>query len=289
MGYNIKRNWYSSFMLMVKSPVVFLPFIMIAFFEALAAEFIYFSARKPISILAGPVIRKFFGEMALHYPGNLMILPRIFYYAQIALYIFLGVFLTAISVNIFNNIKTGLPIKVNAMMKNAFKHYLSFMIYGIIIAALITVLRRVDIPIYTKATRLALKVVPKISPQIGYLGLTLFLFLTNIVMQALMILTVPLMVIEKKALFKSLFNSIYIGVKNFLTIFTLIFLPFVAYLPVTLLKGVSVPLADKTFPEMNLLVTFVSIIASIFIDSFIIISVSQFLLDRAKRIEAKPL
>lgn len=274
-------------MVMVKSPVVFLPFIFIAFFEVLAAELIYFSARKPILLFAGPIIRKFFGEAALHYPSNLMILPKLFYYGQIVIYIFLGVFLTAISVNIFNSVKSDAPLKAKALLKNAAKNYFYFVIYGIIIVALITLLRRIDVLAFTKAMHLFMKIVPRISSQVSYFGLMMFLFLTNVILQTFMILVVPLMVIEKKALLKAVFESLYIGFRNFFTVFKIIFLPFIAYLPITLLKGMSTPLADKTFPEMNFIVVLISSVASIFVDSFIILCVSQFLLDKAKGVGLK--
>ena len=72
---------------MVKRPIVILPFFIIAFLEGLALELIYFSSRKPLLFIAGPIIRKFSGEPSLHYPINLVKLPRFVYYGQIFIYI----------------------------------------------------------------------------------------------------------------------------------------------------------------------------------------------------------
>ena len=98
---NIRKIWVAAFEVMVKRPIVILPFFIIAFFEGLALQLIYFSTRKPILLIAAPIVRKFSGEPFLHYPFNLAKLPRYFYYSRIFIYVFAGVFLAAISVNIF--------------------------------------------------------------------------------------------------------------------------------------------------------------------------------------------
>ena len=126
MRYSIKHNWLNSLDLLTKRREILLPFILFAFFEGLALELVYFSSRKPISFALNPIIRKFFGEGYLHYPGNLIILPRLFYIAQVALYLAVGVFLIAVAINVIVNVKSKLPVKLNALIKNASKNYLSF-------------------------------------------------------------------------------------------------------------------------------------------------------------------
>ena len=105
MKYSITKNWMSSLELMAKRPVVMLPFIIIAFLEGIALELIYFATRFPLSAVANPIIRKFFGEPLIHYPGNLLILSKLFYYTQIVLFASIGTTLTAMAVNMFKNIK----------------------------------------------------------------------------------------------------------------------------------------------------------------------------------------
>ncbi|MDP3789263.1 MAG: hypothetical protein Q8R48_02550, partial [Candidatus Omnitrophota bacterium] len=70
MKYNIRKNWISTFEALSNNPVIFTPFIFIAFLECLVLEISYFSARFPLSSIFAPIIRKFFGEQFLHYPGN---------------------------------------------------------------------------------------------------------------------------------------------------------------------------------------------------------------------------
>jgi hypothetical protein len=271
-----------SFGLMVKQPLVIMPFVIIAFLECLALEAVYFSTRNPISVIANPIIRKFFGEQFLHYPAYLVLLPKLFYYSQLLIYIFAGALLTAIAVNIFKNIREGLPVRADAMIKNASKSYISFFGYAIIIVIVVLLLKKFDIFAFTKFVKVLSKIGIHASTQIYYAGLTLVIFLSNIILQAFVLLTIPVMVIGRKRLIPALLQSISLGFRNFGTIATLIFLPFFVYLPITFLKSFSAELAEKTFPEINLYMTLLGIIVVVFLDCFIIICASRFLMDRYK-------
>ncbi len=280
MKYNIRKNWSDSLGFMKKNPVVMMPFVIIAFLELLALEFIYFSSRIPLSYVANPIIRKFFGEPFIHYPGSLVVLPRLFYYKQIGIYIVFGAFLTAVAVNMFKNIKDGLPVKAKAMIRNTLKNYVSLLIYAVLISALVFVLRKSDTFVYSRVMKVVAQHTPQSWALLFSVCFTLFLFLTNIVMQTFLICTIPFIVIQKVSILKALARSIMLGLRNFFTIFALIFLPFFIYLPVIFLKSFSAQIMDKTFPEINVFITIMGIIVTIFLDSFAIICVSQFVIDK---------
>jgi hypothetical protein len=282
MAYSIRKNWVACFEVIVKRPIVLLPFVVIAFLEALALELLYFYPRKPIALVAGPVIKKFFGEGFLHYPENIIILPNLFYYAQVVIYVIFGVFLMAICVNIFKNVKEGLPLKARALIKNAASKYLSFLIFGIIMIALAILVKKADTFLYAKFMRLLMKYLPKIASRVSTVGFVTSLFVSNIMMQTLLTLTVPIMVIRKKSLLKALLQSVFLGTRRFPTIFKLIFVPLLVYLPISLLKSMSLVLLNKMFPEINLCIIGAGIVISLFVDSFVIMSVSQWLIERGK-------
>ncbi|MDD5680419.1 MAG: hypothetical protein PHI59_04170 [Candidatus Omnitrophica bacterium] len=272
----------ASLELMTKKPVVILPFFIVVFLECLALELIFFSTRRPLSFIADPIIRKLYGEAFVHYPYNLIILPKSFYYAQMAIYIFAGVFLTAISVNIFKNMTAGLPVKVKALVQNASKRYLSFAGLGIILIVLVVLLKNVDSYISLRLIRFSSKYIPEIVSRFGYLGFSLLLFFSNLIIQVFTISAVPLMVIWKKPLLKALTGSIVFGFRNFLSVFKLMLLPFMIYLPVVLLKGYADTLAAKTLPEATLYIAIAGSIITAFVDCFIIVCVSRFLLEKNK-------
>ncbi|MCQ9208674.1 MAG: hypothetical protein NG712_04775 [Omnitrophica bacterium] len=276
---NIRKIWVEVFEVVLKRPIVILPFFIVAFFEGLALELTYFSCRKPLLLILGPVIRKFSGEPSLHYPINLLKLPGFFYYSQILIYIFAGVFLAAITVNILKNIRGSLPLKTNALIKNAAKRYFTFVMFGIIVIALMFLLKKGDTFIYTKF----MQVLPQISPNLQTLGFILFLFLTNVILQTFFVLVIPILVIRKASLLKALGSSIAMGFRNFFSIFTLILVPFIVYLPIILLKSYSGALAGKTFPEISLYIVGVGIIATAFVECIIIVCATHFLLEKEKK------
>jgi len=90
------------------------------------------------------------------------------------------------------------------------------------------------------------------------------------------------MVIEKRSFLKSCFLSIYIGIRHFFGIFGLLLLPFSVYLPFIILKSFPTQLANKLFPEMNPLVLAGGIVLAVVMDCFMILCVSQRLIDTRK-------
>jgi len=282
MAYSIRKNWARTFELLLIKPVIIFPFVIVAFLEGLALEFIYFATRKPLSVIANPIIRKYFGESSLHYPGHVLILPDIFYYAEIAIYTFAGIFLIAVAVNIFRNIRLNLPLKPDALIKNSLKQYPYFVIFGILMITLVFLSRKSNMFLFHRLTPLGIKYLPWIGSGV-YFGILLsMLFLSNCILQTFLISTVPLMVIEKRPFLKALWGSLSLGFRNFLTIFTLIFFPFLIYLPVIALKNFSPYLASRLFPEINIYIVALGIIVGALIDCFLYMCVSQFLMDKAE-------
>ncbi len=285
MKYNIIKNWGASLGFMKKNPIVMMPFVFIAFMELLALEFLYFSPRVPLSYIANPIIRKFFGENFIHYPFDLVLLPRLFYYLQVAIYALVGAFLTAVAVNIFKNFRDGLPVKAKAMVRNALKSYASLVIYALLVSALIFALQRADTFIFSKAMRLLARILPISISPVYKIGFTLLLFLSNIIMQTFLICTIPIIVIQKTSILKAITRSVILGARNFFTIFALIFLPFFIYLPIIFFKSFSTQIMDRMFPEINICITVVGVLVTIFLDSFVILCVSQFIMDRKSVVE----
>jgi len=280
MKYSIRKNWLATYELITKSRYVLMPFIMIAFFEALALELIYFASRPPLIYAFGPIVRKFFGEPYLHYPGNLAILPKLFYGAQTIIYVFFGILLTAIAVNIVKNVRAGLPVKFKALINNGMRRYASFFSYALAVTLIMVLLGKLDHFVVTKVYRFMVKATPGFPPEILAIISILFRFMSNIILQAFIILAVPIMVIDNLSFVKSIGRSFVMALKNFFTILRIILLPFLLYLPVLFLKGFAAEIAVKTFPEAEAIITLAGIIAALFLDCFVMVSVTNFMLDK---------
>lgn len=267
---------------MIKKPVILLPFTIVAFFEGLALELIYFSNRRPLSLITAPLIRKFSGEVFLHYPMNLVKIPKYFYYAQLLIYVFLGIFMAAIVVNIVKNIKSELPLKTGAILKNALRKYASFIVFGALMLCVIFMLRSADGFIFQKLTGLISKNFQQAFPRIYAFAITLFYFITSLIMQALFICVIPLMVVEGKPLLKAVTGSVRFGARNFLSVLFLIFLPYFLYFPVTLMKAYAPDFGSKMFPETVLWILAFGVVVAVFIDAFVMACATIILMERNK-------
>ena len=95
-------------------------------------------------------------------------------------------------------------------------------------------------------------------------------------------LTIPIIITEKKALIKAIIGSMAVAARNFIRVFCLVLVPLLFYLPVIVMKTFLVAIMDKTIPEVSIYITLLGIVTSVFVDCFVIISVTQFLLDTKK-------
>jgi len=277
---SVKQVWLDAFEVITRHPIVLLPFFIVAFLELLALEFIVFIPRKPLSLLFEPIIKKFFGEMFMHYPFFMEKVPKIFYAAQILLYVVLGVALSGIAVNIVRNLKAKLPLKTNALIGNALRKYISFIIYGVIIVTLVHLVRRADTWAFGLLMRKAVQALPGLRTEIVSLAFALFFFITNVVLQIFFILTVPVIVIRNKFVVKALWESIVLGLKNFFGIGVMIGVPYLLYLPVSVLKAYSSQLGAKTLPEITIFIIAGGVVLAAFVDCFITVSAARFLLEK---------
>ncbi|HPM42657.1 MAG TPA: hypothetical protein PLV52_02390 [Candidatus Omnitrophota bacterium] len=285
MKYNLSKNWAATFQALTQKPAILLPFFIIAFMEGIALELIYFSARKPLAIIASPIVRKFFGESYVHYPGNLVLLPKLFFYAQIVIYIFVSVFLMSIAIQIYKNTRMSLPVVTGALVKNSLKRYAALFVYAVIVIGLILAMQKLDVLVFSKISRLVMKYIPALSntlaPTIFALGSVVFLFVSHILIYTFLLPTLAFIIVNGKPLWKAIWSSLCFGIRNFSTVFLLIFMPFLFYLPLSIVKSLSLTIMDKTFPEINLYISTLSILISAFVDCFFVIAVTQFVLDRS--------
>ncbi|MFA6320574.1 MAG: hypothetical protein WCY36_01815 [Candidatus Omnitrophota bacterium] len=282
MKYNIKTNWVKTFELILQNRIVLAPFIIIGLIECLVLELAYFSARAPLSGLFGPIIKKFFGEAYLHYPASISILPKLFYYGQTFVYVFISVFLAAVAVQIFVNIRAGLPVIVKAIVKNTAKRYLTFVGYGLIYVTLMAVLEKAESVVFFKGMRFISRHMFKISPGLYSAGTVSLLFVTFVFIQTLFISTIPLIILDKKSLLKAIAGSVVKSVMNFIKVFCLILVPLSFYLPSLIMSSFLSPIMDKTFPEVGFYITLLTIVTAVFVDCFILMVMTQFLLDTKK-------
>ncbi len=282
---NITKYWFSALEFITTKPVILLPFVFTAFLEGLALEIIYFYPKRPLSFLINPIVVKFYGENFTHYPDNLVLLPNLFYSTQLFIYVTASIFLIAAAMYILKHAKADSAIKAGAVIKEAGSRYPAYLMYGIIMVALLFAVKKLDMMVLSWFFKWAVGFAPNTAPKLLPAVTTVFVFVSSIITQALFILVVPIMVLKNHSLWKSTLESVFLGLRHFPSMFVLILVPYTLLLPVLLLKGYSLRLMTMTFPEITLILAVVGVVLAIFADCFVVVSVAHLLFDKGKRLK----
>ncbi|MFH1664738.1 MAG: hypothetical protein ABIA77_01165 [Candidatus Omnitrophota bacterium] len=282
MKINVKKTWISAYTLITENPVILFPTLIIGFLELFCLELIYFFPRPPLMYIMNPIVKKLFGEVYVHYPGNMLMSMRMIRGAQMFIYVAFGVFLYAVTINMVKTITEGKTLKLKAQAKNTLKRYVSCMILGALLIAVFYLERKLCMPLFQKGI-LFLKgfahgILIKYNPYV----LSAALFVTNIVITVLIIPVLPFMILGKLPLAKAFLKGIYFGIRGFFGIFTLILLPYIVYLPMLVLKSFPVALMGKTAPEILPVMLALDIVVALAVECFVIVSVSLCVLDTQK-------
>ncbi|MBL7068996.1 MAG: hypothetical protein ISS34_03990 [Candidatus Omnitrophica bacterium] len=282
MRYNIVRNWIDSFDLMTKKSFVTVPFIIWGFLEILALIFIYFSTGTPFMHITNPLIKKFFGEVFLHYPANLFIMPTLYYYANLLIFAAIGVFLSAVTIDLVGKVDAQTPLKTRSMLEEALRRYGPCLVYAILIVLVGVLVRNLHAFGFGKVLRYFSRHLPQIAWDMMPFISALSLLVLRIAFYAFLILTIPIIVIKKKPFIKALGESAFKGLLNFFAIFTLLLVPYLICSPVLLVKIFYKELMEATFVEMVFFVTLGGIVIIKLVECYTTICITRFLLDKER-------
>src|SRR5262245_25858967 len=112
------------------NPVIFYPYLILGFIQLLALEILYFAPQSSLSVFFGPIIRRLWSESFLHYPLDLVLLPKLYYYAQIFIYIFIGGFLTSMLIQFISAINHDQKLNLKVVFKETLPRYIHIVIYS---------------------------------------------------------------------------------------------------------------------------------------------------------------
>src|SRR3989344_2991392 len=96
----------------LQNPLALGPFITIIFINFFILEILYFSNRFPLSTFFGPIIERRWGELYLHYPLNFVVIPKLFQYFKVPLYILIVNFLIAVAIKIVVEVNSNKKISL---------------------------------------------------------------------------------------------------------------------------------------------------------------------------------
>lgn len=260
-------------------PVIAFPIITLAFVQILFLEILYFAPQEPLVNFLGPLITVVWSEEFLHYPQNLVLLPKMFYYVQIVLYLFLGTYLLAVTAKIVSILNEH--TRVNVL--HAFKETASLYVHIFTASVFSYVLFQSLTSGYVQLIELLITLNPfrenmYFWNKLFVLSVPYFQFFLGIVASALLIYVVPIIVIEKQKVFSALVKNFKIVLRYIPASLLLVAFPTLLYLPILTLRNNIPMLMNVICPEIQLIAIVAGLLISMFIDLMIMVSATTFYL-----------
>lgn len=256
-----------TFRTLCEYPRILTPLFIAALVKAFFLVLFYYAPMPPLVNVFGPLIKNFFGEAYLHYPVNFMLVARLFYYSQSFIWLTLDICMWGTTSNMINQLHEGrsLPSIVGSFNR-VVRRYPQLFLVSLLILFLSLVSFRV--PHFLMVNFYFL-------PREKFFFLQFFFFvsfLAAILIEAVLIYTIPTVVIERKSFVAALKRTIALSKEIFLPTFIIVLLPRLFDLIAAFLRQNLPILITRTLPEITLVVL-AATIAIAFITDLIIVSV----------------
>jgi len=273
---NLLRSSVNS---LVSHPIILWPFVTIAFVQLIFVEILYFAPRFPLNNFFGPIIQRFFGEAYLHYPFNLVILSQLFQYGQIPLYIFVSSFFIAMGILIIFHINNNRRIHLRQVAQDTWAQYVHIVVAAIVMALALYWTYTLYGILAQKVLRsvVSMGIIPFLKVIIVK-GSTFFYLLIGTFMTTLFAFVFPIIMIEKVKIFPAILKNFQNFISGGWTLWIVIFVSTLLYLPVLILRQNVLKLIDKSFPEISLLIVIFGILITIFMDAIIYTAITTYYL-----------
>jgi hypothetical protein len=268
-------------------PVLYKPFLYLAVIELIGLVLFYFSAQYPFKIIFAPFIKSFYGEAVLHYPYDLVILPKVFRLWQVSAGIIFGSLLAGITISMYNQQAKNMAVRFNNNFKIAFRRYSSLFVYT---AAVFILIYGVDH--YSKSLISTLLLENKgYFLKMGQLkwGIILQLgnFLFNVLVKAAFIYVPIIIVIEDQGFWQSAVISLKTFSKYTMPSLIVVFVPILFYLGIETSRAFIPQLVITFFPEVSFWIVLLGIIAGFFVNVILAVSSTVVYLEANKPVKEK--
>ena len=258
----------STMVALVEHKIILFPFCIIAFLQLFILEILYFAPRYPLNLFFGPLIRRLWSENFLHYPLNLLLLPKLFQSIQIPLYIFVSSFLIAVAISIIASVNSDKKVQFQKAVKENLWAYVHVVIASTIIFAVVLGLFKVYGLVFNRALLIAAQSGVKFwIKQVIILGAPVINLLISIFVTVLFAYVLPIIVIERKKIFAALILNFQVLWKSFWFTFAVVLIPSLLYLPILLLRSTT-PLGN-VLPDLRVILIVLSVIVMVGVDAIV--------------------
>jgi hypothetical protein len=258
-----------------QNPIILYPTVVLALAQFLVLEILYFAPRYPLSKFFGPLISHVWSEDFLHYPMDLILLPKLFYYAQILVYIFGGTFLLAMTAYVVATLNNNHRANLKTAFRESSRLYVHILCSSVISLILFQIFSTaysmfVSAALKVKTSNLAVAAIQKIF----LLATPYIQFLIGILVTTLFIYVLPIIIIEKKKILTAIMMNLNVLFKSFRTSFLVVLIPTLFYLPVLVARNNIESLANATLPEIQIFVIVLGVVVTMAIDLVVLTTVT---------------
>lgn len=265
--------WKVAFNTLKNNPVILLPFVLSGILKLICLSVILLSIFYPLSIVFAPIIKTLWGEMFLHYPFNFNLMPRLFYYSWIPVYIFIDSLLSGMAIWMVFQANEGKKPKLIESLKKALSKYVTLAGFLMAIFLIVYLVNYGEKLLVFKSVKLKFMASMINSGMLDF-ALVFLNFFIILFIELLFAFAMQFAVLEDKGFFKAIWASLTLAKRLFFSVFILIAVPTIVLLPFSLLKTGLSALVDKTLPEITLLVLGLSVIVAVFIDAIVTVSLT---------------
>lgn len=269
----------------IAHPIILFPFVIIAFLQLFILETLYFAQRFPLAVFFNPIVRTLWGEEFIRYPNNFLILPKLFQYAQVPLYIFVSSFLITVAIAIIAAINDDRKVRFLSACREMFSQYVHIFVGALILFSTFYGLHRVYGLLIARALEItSTEGVFFIIKTVVMKGAPYFNLLIGVFVTTVFAFVFPLIAIEKKKIFPAIGSNFKFLWGSFWFVTALVTVPTVCYFPVLLLRSNIAGIAQTTFPEARVLVLMVGVFVTMFIDATVYTAITTYYLLKKERL-----
>lgn len=237
-------------------PASYYPFICVACLEFLFLVLIVLAPRPPLNRLLAPPISAFYGPQYLHYPAHYILVAYLFFMAQLWLSIFVGSFATGTSVAFLTHTRKKADFEA---VVSALKKYSTIVGTSLCTAMVLFIFSKLAawFTMNLAASGYWMQIRTWVIP---ILILTRFIF--TIIIHAYLVFAIPVIIVERSGIIKSLRRSIRLCRQHFSATVAMVGMPMFVLFPIVMLQNRPAYIIDHIFPEAVLLVCIANILVS---------------------------
>ena len=269
----VKSTWKLTFKTLCEHPRILFPFFITVLAEVFFLSAFYYAPRPPLVAVLGPPIKKFFGEVYLHYPVNFALLPTLFYYGQIFVWLTVGVCMLGVTVSMINQVHEGRPCpSIIGSLNRALRRYPSLFLFALLIFLLSLASFRIPRYLIMKFYFL---------PRGKFFSLQAFFFISffvAIAFESLLAYGIPSIIIERRSFIGALKRTFSLCRGMFVPTFILIVSPRLLDLMMAFLKQKLPFIMVKTFPDITLFILGLGIAITFITDLLVIACITNLFL-----------